>query len=151
MLYTYRATTNALAAVTHQVGALGQTSATTITEANALAARLAQQSQVLASAVKELGRNNEAMDSTLDARRHALESLLETMHVKTGDFDSMMQSFAGLLNDSFKQAEARARDIGTYLAETTQSTAGAITTQFETIRSTTGKDRAYGSGDARRL
>ena len=52
-----------------------------------------------------------------------------------------MTSFSALVEDAFTSAEKRARDIGTFLAEATQSVTSAITQQFDDVRSTTGKER----------
>ena len=77
----------------------------------------------------------------MGSRREALEGLLDLMHSRTADFDGLMRSFTGLLGDSFQQAEARAREIGTFLADTSQATSSTIAAQFEGIRSATNNER----------
>ncbi|MDB5649086.1 MAG: hypothetical protein JWL62_606, partial [Hyphomicrobiales bacterium] len=57
------------------------------------------------------------------------------------DFDNVMRSFSGLIEDSFHRAETRAREIGTFLSESTESVVGMIDTQFEEVRATSGKER----------
>ena len=41
---------------------------------------------------------------------------------KHEDFESMMTSFSSLLEESFQKAEARARDIGAFLSESSEAT-----------------------------
>ena len=123
------------------VAALSDTSKNTLGEAHALADKLAAQSHALAGAVSDLAETNANADAALDSRRVMLERLLASVGSKTEDFDSVMQSFAGLVDDGFKQAEARAREVGTFLSDATQATAGAISQQYELVRTTTGKER----------
>jgi hypothetical protein len=52
-----------------------------------------------------------------------------------------MESFGALIDESFKQAAIRARDIGTFLSDASQATAGLIEQQFGEIRTNTGKER----------
>jgi hypothetical protein len=52
-----------------------------------------------------------------------------------------MEAFTALVDESFKQAEIRARDIGSFLTEASQATAGMIEQQFGEIRTNTGKER----------
>ncbi|MGH6798347.1 MAG: apolipoprotein acyltransferase, partial [Roseiarcus sp.] len=52
-----------------------------------------------------------------------------------------MHSFAERLEDSFEKAAARARDIGAFLAESSQSAGGMIDRQFAGIRANIEKER----------
>ena len=89
----------------------------------------------------ELARSQRELDQTLETRRGALETLLTHVNARREDFESVMESFGALVDESFKQAETRARDIGSFLTEATQATAGLIEQQFGEIRSNTGKER----------
>ena len=52
-----------------------------------------------------------------------------------------MESFAATVDQSFQEAEAKARQIGTFLTDQTQAVAGVIGGQFEEIRAESGKER----------
>jgi hypothetical protein len=52
-----------------------------------------------------------------------------------------MESFGALIDESFKHAASRARDIGSFLSDASQATAGLIEQQFGEIRTNTGKER----------
>ncbi len=77
----------------------------------------------------------------LAERRDALEQLHGLIANRTDDVESITRSFAALIDDSLSTAEARARQIGTVLSDSAESTTNAIAQQFETIRSATGQER----------
>jgi hypothetical protein len=52
-----------------------------------------------------------------------------------------MGSFAGLVEEAFKRVELRAREIGAFLTDASQATAGLIEQQFGEIRTNTSKER----------
>ena len=52
-----------------------------------------------------------------------------------------MHSFVERIEEPFEQAAARARDIGAFLAESSQSTGGMIDRQFAGIRTNIEKER----------
>ena len=59
------------------------------------------------------------------------------MNAKTGEFESLMRTFSVAVDDAFRRAEARARDIGGFISETTQSVAGVISEQYDEVRNST--------------
>ena len=52
-----------------------------------------------------------------------------------------MGSFQALVDEAFGRAEARAEEIGSYLANTSQMTAGQVERQFSEIRASIGSER----------
>jgi hypothetical protein len=84
---------------------------------------------------------HQRLDVSLDDRRRALDELVASLSTKAEDMDSLLKSFAGLLEDNLASAEARAREVGQVLVESTSQTTAAITAQAETLRMATGKER----------
>ncbi|MGO9684627.1 MAG: apolipoprotein acyltransferase, partial [Beijerinckiaceae bacterium] len=132
-----------LTIVTKDVYELGARAGTTINSANALSDTIARQQQSLAAAARDLALSQAELDQTLDERRVSLETLLESVHTRHQDFDDVMKSFAGLVDESFRQAESRAREIGSFLAEASEATAGMVDRQFSDIRNAMGNEREH--------
>eukprot|EP01037_Dinobryon_pediforme_P012704 gene12704-12799_t len=132
---------SALNTINHQVIALAQTSASTMTGAKSLAERLDAQGKNLADTSNQLSRTQNEVDAALAARVQGLENLLARINERSEDLDNVMGAFYGMIDESFKSAETRARDIGSFLVESTQSAQTTIGQHFEAIRSTTGKER----------
>jgi hypothetical protein len=63
------------------------------------------------------------------------------MRESRGDLEGLVQSFAERIDDLFTGAEARARDIGAVLAETSQSSGGMIERQLVEIRTNIGEEQ----------
>jgi hypothetical protein len=66
--------------------------------------------------------------------------LLHTIKERRDDFENVMISFAGLVAESFQGAETRAREIGSFLAETSHSAGDEIDRQFTDIRAKMGQE-----------
>ena len=95
----------------------------------------------LAQSAAELARTQSELDETLNARRRSLTDLLTQLEARRDDFDNVLTSFAGLVENSFRQSEARAREIGAFLTEASQSTVASVEQQFGEIRAATGRER----------
>ncbi|MGP0058617.1 MAG: hypothetical protein ACLPID_04945 [Beijerinckiaceae bacterium] len=132
-----------LTIVTKDVYELGARAGTTINSANALSDTIARQQQSLAVAARDLALSQAELDQTLDERRAALESLLESVQTRREDFDAVMKTFSGLVDESFRQAESRAREIGSFLTEASEATAGMVDRQFSDIRNAVGQEREH--------
>ena len=131
----------ALSTINTQVAALAQTSAATIRDASSLAERLDVHGRALVATSQELGRSQAEIDAALAARVDGLEHLLARVNEKSDDLDNVMRAFAGMIDDSFTSAESRAREIGSFLVESTQSAQTTIGQHYDAIRATTGKER----------
>jgi hypothetical protein len=95
----------------------------------------------LASSAGDLSREQGDLDQMLTARRDSLESLVNSIKVRREDLEGLMHSFAERIEDSFEKAATRARDIGAFLAESSQSTGGMIDQQFSGIRANIEQER----------
>ncbi|MDO9441506.1 MAG: hypothetical protein Q7T73_11500 [Beijerinckiaceae bacterium] len=131
----------ALNAVSTQVAALSQTAEGTLGSADAIANRLEASNQGLAAVTQQVARTQVDLDAALEARRQSLETILAAVGTRTEDFDNVMRSFSSLIDESFRRAEVRAREIGSFLSDSTQSVVGMIDQQFEEVRATSGKER----------
>ena len=132
---------SALAGITQEIEDLGANAGATIGSAHALYETIASQQQSLASAAADLSRSQVELDRTLNDRRSALETLLASVQEQRQEFDNMMSSFSSIVDESFHRVESRAREIGSFLAETSQATAGVVEQQFGEIRSSLGTER----------
>jgi len=66
---------------------------------------------------------------------------MRNLDQKADDVDSVMKSFNGLIEASFNDAEARARDVGSVLARASEHAVETIAQQFAQVRDETGKER----------
>ena len=98
-------------------------------------------SDTLMQTAGELERSQREIDAALVQRHDALEGLLGEIENRRSDFESVLQAFSGLIHDAFRDAEARAREIGTFLAESAQQTTHDVENRFAEIRAVTGKER----------
>ncbi|MGE3248216.1 MAG: apolipoprotein acyltransferase, partial [Beijerinckiaceae bacterium] len=131
----------ALDTVANQVGALNRSASDALQGAQSLTQRIEEQKTALAQSAAGLMQAQQGLDESLEARRGRLENLIATVNTRTDDLNAITSSFSALVEDSFTQAERRARDIGVFLTEATQGVTSAITSQFDEVRSTTGKER----------
>ena len=131
----------AISSIAKDIEDLGTNAGTTIGSARALYETIAQQQQSLVVAAADLSRSQVELDRTLSERRAALETLLGSVQAQREEFDSVMSTFASVVDDSFQRVESRAREIGSFLAETSQTTAGIVEQQFGDIRTSLGTER----------
>jgi Apolipoprotein A1/A4/E domain len=131
----------AVTGITKEIEDLGANAGTTIGSARALYETIAHQQQALAGAAADLSRSQVELDRTLDERRAALGTLLNSVQAQRDDFDQMMSSFSAIVDESFRRVENRAQEIGSFLADTSQATAGMVERQFGDIRSSLGTER----------
>ncbi|HYP58393.1 MAG TPA: apolipoprotein acyltransferase, partial [Beijerinckia sp.] len=141
--------TSLLSQVTQEVETLKEAAAATLGQADAVADTIARHHETLSLTGEQLARSQGALDEMLEVRRVSLEGLLANLDQRRRDFASMMQSFATLAEESFQRAETRAREIGTFLTEASQSTDGLIETRFAEIRATMNEERERAMADLR--
>jgi hypothetical protein len=134
---------SAVANVTKDVQDVGANADMTVASARALYENITRQQQALAAAAGELARSQAELDRTLDGRRSSLQALLTSVEARRDDFDEVMRAFTGVIEGSFERVEGRAREIGAFLAETSQATTGLVERQFEEIRAAMGNERAH--------
>jgi hypothetical protein len=133
----------AIGGITEEIQTLGSNAETTIASASALYENITRQQEALAAAASELVRSQAELDHSLDQRRASLDSLLASVDERRDDFNAVMHSFSDSIDEAFERVEARARDIGAFLAEASQATTGLVERQFGEIRTAMGNERAH--------
>src|SRR6202012_4067970 len=105
-----------------------------------LSGSIGSHSDALTRTASELERSQEALDAALAQRHQSLQPLLGEIEGRRSDFESVLQAFSGLIQDAFRDAEGRAREIGAFLAESAQQTTQEVEGRFAEIRTVTGKE-----------
>lgn len=130
--------------LTHVAGAIAQfnqSTRATIDEAGSLAETIARRRESLVASAHELSREQAEIDQKLCVQRDAVDSLLNGMKGRREDLEGLVHSFAARIEELFERAEARARDIGAVLAETSQASGSKIEAEYEGIRASIGEER----------
>ncbi len=130
-----------LGAVSSELERVNQAAGQTVFEASGLAETIAGHGETLSAAAGDLVRSQSELDQMLNARRASLDALLRAVNERRDDFENVMGSFATLIEDAFQNAESRAREIGSMMAETSQSAGGTIDQQFADIRANIATER----------
>ena len=131
----------AIGNVAMQIGQLGELSGGTMRDANAIVGAMETHQQSLSQSAGRLAQSQTALDEALDARRRSLESLVLLVDEKRSEFEGAVSTFSGLVDDSFRHVEARAREVGTLLTQSTQETAGLVDERFAQVRDAAAKER----------
>jgi hypothetical protein len=99
-----------------------------------------EQLRALADATLTLERIETRMSEALSERREALERVLVEIGERSEGLDETTRSLSSSLDETLRDAETKARQIGAVLADSAQNAAGAIGARFEQIRSTTDEE-----------
>ena len=132
----------AIDTVAKQVNALEAISGGALGEATSIVGAMETHSQSLAQSASQLTRSQSALDSAFEARRQSLAGLVSLIETKQGEFEGALASFSGLMDDSLRNVEARARDIGGVIEKTTQETADIVDERFGAVRTAAEQERA---------
>jgi hypothetical protein len=97
--------------------------------------------KTLVEAAAIVEQSNRSTTSSVAERRAVLESLVNTIDMRTTDLDQRLSRFTGLLDESLAAAEERARDIARVVAETAGAGSAAISRQFEAVRTAAEEER----------
>jgi hypothetical protein len=106
-----------------------------------LSSRFNQHGRDLAEATALVETSNKRTENLIGDRRTALESMVETLDTRTGEIDSRLKMFNGLLDEALASAENRARDIARTIADSTAVGTRAIADQYQTVRDTAEEER----------
>ena len=132
---------HALGAIASQVATLGRLSASTQSDASALAGQLAQHAETLAAVGRDLSQQQHSLDRALEHRQGSLQALIGDLSGRSEAFEATLARFAANVEDSFTRAQARAQEISATLASATRGASIAVAGQFETIRDSAAKER----------
>ncbi|MFS8038098.1 hypothetical protein ACI7BZ_14260 [Xanthobacter sp. AM11] len=117
-----------------QIKGLREVSNGALAQMSELSNRLEQNSRLMDEATRALGSAHNRVDETLTARRAAIEDLTATIGQRVADMDTRLASFHSMLDETFKTAQNRARQIAGVVSEATSGSTKTIETQMELVR-----------------
>ena len=132
----------AIDTVAKQVNALESIAGGALGDATSIVGAMETHSQSLAQSASQLTRSQSALDQAFEARRQSLAGLVSLIETKQSEFEGALASFSGLMDDSLRNVEARARDIGGVIEKTTKETADIVDERFGAVRTAAEQERA---------
>ncbi len=127
--------------INRRIDTLSENAGTTVSSAQALFETIAHQQEALTAAAVDLSRSQAELDISLNERRTALENLLANVQARREEIDGVTTTFTHVVEEAFQRAEIRAHEIGTFLANTSQTTADQAERQFGDIRNSISSER----------
>jgi len=124
-----------------QLGTLRELSTSAFAEISALTQRFDEQNRLMTEATLKLDATQDKVDTTLTARRAALEDLAGTIGQRVAEVDGRLKAFHGMLETAFNDAQNRARQIAGVVTEATSGSAKTIESQFALVRSAADNER----------
>ena len=124
----------AIGVLTAQTQTLREVSRGLLEQIHSLTQRFENQGQAILTAAKALDSSNTKIDSILENRHQAIVGLLHTVNTKGQDLDTVMRSYAGMVENTLTQTETRAKQIGSALARDTAGQAQQALSQIERLR-----------------
>ncbi len=91
--------------------------------------------------VSDLDQVERRLEDSLGQRAEQLARAIDIVSRRSEDIENVTRSFASLIEDSLRSAEEKARQIGGVLAESAETTTGALAAQFDAIKQSTAKER----------
>ncbi len=129
------------AAVEQNIGTFNNVTAKVLNDLGEIATQFSAHGRSLAEAVELLDNSNRRAAETVGERQTSIEALVATLDARTNDFEERLRRFSGLLEESLDAATARAREIASLIAETSNESAHTIEQQFELVRTTSEEER----------
>jgi hypothetical protein len=86
--------------------------------------------------------SNAAIERLLNERRVALEETTEKLLARSEDMEALMRAYASHIEQSLAEAEAKVREVGSFLSQSTQIASRGVQEQFERMRATAGDESA---------
>ncbi|MGQ3674104.1 hypothetical protein ACT6QH_01185 [Xanthobacter sp. TB0139] len=124
-----------------QIETLKSLSSGALTDVGGLTERLEQQGRLLGDATQALGATHDRVESTLTARRAAMEEISGTLVQRVEDLESRLQQFHAMMDASFKGTQDRVRQIAGAVSEASTGSARVIEGQFELVRDAANAER----------
>ena len=124
----------AVSVLTTQTQTLRDVSRGLLEQIHGLTQRFQDQGQAILTAAQALDSSNTKIDSILESRHQSIISLLHTVNTKAQDLDTMMRSYAGMIEGALTQAETRVKQVSSTLARDTSGQAQQALAQIERLR-----------------
>jgi hypothetical protein len=128
-------------ALEDQLNVFNSKTANVLENLGALSSQFDSHGQALVDAAATVEHSNRNATTSVTERKATLESLVNTIDLRTNDLDQRLSRFTSLLDESLAAAEERARDIARVVAETAGAGSAAITRQFEAVRESAEAER----------
>ena len=122
------------AALAEQLDIFNSRTAGALDNLGGLAGQFENHGRALAEAAALIENSNARTGESVVERNTQLESLINTIDLRTLDMDERLHRFTTLLDQSLDAAETRARDIAQVVAETAGESSTAVSRQFEAVR-----------------
>ena len=104
--------------------------------------RFEEQTHSLTAASRNLSDVNKLIESTVDERRPALESLTAGLKSRSEELDGLMSSFTRIITETLKSAEERATAVSRMLTESTATASKGVMDNLESMnRAATSESR----------
>jgi len=121
-------------ALAEQLGIFNSTTSGALDSLGSLAVQFDSHGRALAEAAQLIDTSNASTAESVAQRNTQLESLINTIDLRTLDMDERLHRFTTLLDQSLDAAETRARDIAQVVAETAGESSASVSRQFEAVR-----------------
>jgi hypothetical protein len=131
----------AIGSVSEEISRIGDLAGGTVRDAGSIVDALETHQTALAQSASQLAETQGALDQALDARKETLETLVDVIEQKRGDFDSAVASFANLVEGAFRQLDERAHEINSLLTQSTIETADTVEERFSELRELAARER----------
>lgn len=99
-----------------------------------MSAQFESHGQMLVQAARMVEDSNQRTSQSVAERNATLESLVNTIDLRTLDLDERLHRFTTLLDESLEAAEARATDVARVVSESAGATSSIVGRQFEAVR-----------------
>jgi hypothetical protein len=120
--------------VEEHLGAFNRTTVSVLHDLSELATQFSTHGRSLAEAVGLLEKSNRRTEDSIASRHASIEALVTTLDARTDDFEQRLRRFSGLLDESLDSATARAREIASIVAETSNESVHTIEQQYDIVR-----------------
>jgi hypothetical protein len=137
----------AIGVLAAQTQTLREVSRGLLDQIHSLTQRFENQGQAILTAAKALDSSNTKIDSILENRHQAIIGLLHAVNTKGQDLDTVMRSYAGMVENALTNAESRAKQVGAALARDTAGQAQQALAQIERLREEAQAHTARAVGD----
>jgi hypothetical protein len=122
------------AALAEQLDIFNSRTAGALDNLGSLAAQFDSHGRALAEAAQLIDNSNASTAESVTEHNTQLESLINTIDLRTLDMDERLHRFTTLLDQSLDAAEGRAREIAQVVAEAAGESSASIGQQFEAVR-----------------
>jgi len=119
--------------VEEHLGSFNRTTVSVLRDLSELATQFSTHGRSLAEAVELLEKSNRRSEDSIASRHASINTLVTTLDARTDDFEQRLRRFSGLLDESLDSATARAREIASIVAETSNESVHTIEQQFEIV------------------